>query len=190
MVLGALDDAVNSFLESEIGSVDNQIRHLSIEFFAKVEQGAESLDAVFHVDEGPVAAASKAARQAFDVGGQPNDEAESADPGPVLRAKHDAAACRDHVKVDAGNPREHRRFPFAEAFFTFLCEYLRNAHPAFFDDKFIGIKDAKAQARGDLLGDGGFPAAHHADQQYIAGARGNSGGSRHMRAKLGEDVDG
>ncbi len=190
MILSALDDAVDGFFESQIGGVDNQVRDLAIETFAEIHKTAQFLGAVFHVDKRAIAAAAEAAGQAFDVGGEPDDETESADSGAIFGAKHDASACRDHVKVEALERREHCRFPFAEARLSLLRKDLGDAHPALLDNQFVGIKNLKSKTRGDFFGDGGLPATHHADQQNIPRAGRRSGRSRHVRANRGVKVDG
>ena len=160
-------ESVGRLIRGNVGDIHVEVGGGRVQRTARSQEVVDGLAGIFGADEGPVVVAHDALKEDFLRGIEPDDEAETAEPGNIVRNGDDAAAGGDHGPVGGGQIIQHGGLKGAESGFAFLFKDEWNRPMGFFDDELIRINKLEAELAGEQISDRGFPASHEADEDDI-----------------------
>ena len=173
----AFHDAVGGFLRGELGGLDAEVGEGFVEGLSLVEEAGQFGFGVFFAsEEGAVVVVGGAAGEEGGIGIEPDDVAEMAQQRKIARLSDDAAAGGDAGSALAEQGAQCGAFAKAKAGLCFGGEDGGDALTGGFDDELVGVDALEADHLRDDAGDGGFPAAHEADEDDVGLAWERCGG--------------
>lgn len=169
MVSSALDDPGGDLRKVEVRGLQSEVGALAIAGVALAEHGADGVEGVCRLEQGPLFVAGGALQDGLGLGHEPDHEAELAQKLAILLAEDDPATSRDDALVAAivAKAAQGLGLEVAEALFALRVKDFRNGALLLSDDAGVGVDERVAEGLGKVTTNRRLSSAHKSDQYEV-----------------------